>query len=162
MPRKTKTKIVSTRTLSNQDGKLVREDNKVSNSSSSNYNGQFVSNIALIVMLFMMLVLVAGSLKHEPMEMVVGVAQRVSNYGEGFKGDLTKFSGAIDTIKRDESQTYTIYFQGHYVEVPKWFTQGLNGAIDIFKFLTAVPVAFTSLALRFLWMFVDVIGFCIL
>lgn len=162
MARRTKSKSVTTRELSSENGNLVRKDTRVTNTTSSSFNGQFVSSIFLIIVIFLMIVFVSGSLKHEPMEMVVGVAQRVSKYGDGFKDDLTKFSATIDSVKRDESKTYSLYFQGHYIDVPDWFTKGLNGVVDIFKFLAAVPVAFTSLALRFLWLFADIIGFCLL
>lgn len=131
-------------------------------SRSFTLNGSFVSTIFLCVMLFMMLVLIQGSIKHEPMEMFVGVARKVSDYGTGFKGDLEKFSGIVDSIRLDEQTTYTLYWQGHYIEIPKWFVGGTNSLVSVLKFCFIVPFAIGSLALRFLWLLIDLIGYCLL
>ena len=154
-----------------QEGKRIV--NYTNSSSVHSFNGGFVGSCFLLTIIFMIVVLVVGSFKHEPMEMVIGVAQRVSDYGEGFVNDLNMFtdvsnelltSETDDTIRitywTSDSLTHTLMPHTKDIKIPKTLIPAWNGIINVVKFLLIVPYAIGSLAVRLIVLITRVIGFC--
>ena len=169
MARVRNTRITSERKLSKDaSGNLVRNDTTNIRSVGNTYNGSFVWSIFLIIVAFLVIIGVYGSATHEPMDLVISVAEKVSDYGEDFKVSLDKFRDVCNGIVvPDSNAERSIHFvnpqNGQSVDIPvKNLIPVINGFLNIIKFLVAVPFAIGVLAFGFVKLVVSIIGVCLL
>ena len=137
-----------------KDGKSVYKRSSVLNKGGSNsttttttsditINGQFVSSIFILICCLFIIIGVVGSVRHEPMDMLITCAKKVGNYGNGFKDDLVSFSDTMKTFTLEEGKTYSIFFNGNYTDfrLAEWVGNVGNGILSVVKILLVVPVA---------------------
>ena len=165
MARVRDTKITTERKLSSDSsGNLVRKDTTDIHSVGRTYNGSFVNSIFIIICALFIVIGVVGSVRHEPMDMLITCAKKVGNYGDGFKDDLATFSDTMKTFTLSDEKTYTIFFNGNYSEfkLAEWVVNVGNGVLNVVKILLVVPVAIGLFAIRLIWLFIDIIGYCLI